>query len=99
MIVTSGGDIGRALAAWEGAADPTAAIHMAALRSNVLTLDDRPCLDNPFLKNHREAADTIGAFLMRPVVDTRLETAFFLVPDPRLQQMLSDAIMPIADIR
>lgn len=93
MIVTADGDLDRALAAWDGAADPAAAIHMAALRSDVLTLNGRPCLDNPFLEDHRTEADKIGAFLMRDDVDRRIEAAFFMVSDPRLQQILSDAMV------
>lgn len=93
MIVTADGDLDRALAAWDGAADPAAAIHMAALRSDVLTLNGRPCLDNPFLEDHRTEADKIGAFLMRNDVDQRIEAAFFMVSDPRLQQILSDAMV------
>jgi hypothetical protein len=93
MIVTAGGDLDRALASWDGAADPEAAIHMAALRSDVLTLNGRPCFDNPFLEDHRDEADRIGAFLMRDDVDRRLEAAFFMVSDPRLQQILSDAMV------
>lgn len=91
MIVTAGGNLDRALAAWDGAADPAAAIHMAALRDDVLTLNGQPCFDNPFLEDHREEANRIGAFLMRPEVDRRIEAAFFTVADPRLQQILSDA--------
>lgn len=93
MIVTAGGDIDRALATWDGAEDPAAAIHMAALRSDVLILNGRPCLHNPFLEDHRAEADKIGAFLMRPSVDARIEAAFFAVSDPRLQQILSDAMV------
>lgn len=92
MIVTAGGNLDRALAAWDGAADPAAAIHMAALRDDVLTLNARPCFNNAFLDKHRGQADRIGAFLMRPEVDTRVEAAFFAVDDPRLQQILSDAL-------
>lgn len=91
-IVTGGGNLDRALATWEAAEDPAAAIHMAALREDVLMLNGRPCFDNPFLEDHREAADKIGAFLMRPDVDTRIEAAFFAVADPRLQHILSDAL-------
>ena len=93
MIGTAGGNLDRALSAWDGAEDPAAAIHMAALRDDVLMLNDRPCFDNPFLEDHREEADRIGAFLMRPDVDLRLEAAFFTVSDPRLQQILSDAMV------
>jgi hypothetical protein len=90
-IVTAEGNLERALSAWEQAENPAAAIHMAALRGDVLTLNGRFCLDNAFLEDHREAADKIGAFLMRPEVDARIEAAFFETPDPRLQRILSDA--------
>src|SRR5262249_38576889 len=36
MVVTAGGQLDRVLAAWDAAEDPPAAIHMAALRSDVV---------------------------------------------------------------
>jgi len=93
MTVTAGGNLERALATWDDMAGPEAAIHMAALRDDVLTLNGRPCFDNPFLEHHREEADKIGAFLMRPEVDQRLEAAFFTVTDERLQKILSNAML------
>jgi hypothetical protein len=92
-IVTASGRLDRALATWEAAPDPAAAIHMAALREDVLVLNGRPCLEQPFLEDHRAEADSIGAFLMRTEVDQRIEAAFFTVADPRLQQILSDGMM------
>lgn len=91
MIVTADGDIGRALAAWDAAADPAAAIHMAALREDVLSTQARTCWHSAYLDEHKGAGDKIGAFLMRPEVDQRIEAAFFAVEDPRLQAILSDA--------
>lgn len=94
LVVTAGGDLPRVLAAWDAAPDPAAAIHMAALRQHVLVTQTRTHIHSPFLENHREAADSIGAFLMRPEVGRRIEAAVFATPDPRLQQILSDALRP-----
>jgi hypothetical protein len=93
MIVTAGGDIERVLAVWDAAGDPQAAIHMAALRADVLSTAARTCLHSTYLDHHQAAADAIGAFLMRPEVDRRLEAAFFTVADERLQKLLSDAML------
>jgi hypothetical protein len=92
LIVTAHGDLTRALTVWEAANDPWAAIHMASLRADVLHETNRTYFHSAYLDEHREAADTIGAFLMRPEVTTRIEAAFFLIEDPRLQQLVSDAI-------
>lgn len=94
MIVTADGDLARALAAWDRAADPPAAIHMAALRHRVLQEGGRTYLHSAYLAgDHDAAADVIGTFLSRPEVDRRLEEVFFTVTDPRLQKIISDAMM------
>ena len=83
------------LAAWDKAADPPAAIHVASLRSNLATRRGRPYLHSAFLtdKNaHIAAADAIGAFLVRPKVTARIEAALPAVDDLRLQKLLSDAV-------
>jgi hypothetical protein len=94
LVVTAHGNLQRALTVWEAADVPCAAIHMAALRGRVLSEADRTYFHSAYLENHREAADTIGAFLMRPEVTQRIETAFFQIEDPRLQQLVSDACGP-----
>lgn len=92
LIVTAGGDIGRALSVWEQASDPNAAIHMAALRNWVLQESGRTYLCSAYLDEHRDAADVIGRFLVQTEVDRRIEAAFFMVDDPRIQKALSDAV-------
>ena len=92
LAVTAGGDVDRLLTQWDTADAPAAAIHMAALRRRVIREVDRTYLHSPYLEDHPEAADKIGAFLMRPEVDARIEAAFFTVEDPRLQKILSDAL-------
>ncbi len=92
LVVRADGDIARVLAAWDTAADPPAAIHMAALRDGVVRQTDRTYFHSAYLPEHREAADAIGAFLVRPEVTARIEAAVFNVDDPRLQQILSDAV-------
>ena len=92
LVVTARGDIDRVLAVWDTAPDPAAAIHMAALREDVLHHAARTHFHSPYLDEFPEAADKIGAFLMRPQTIPRIEATFFMVTDPRLQQLLSDAI-------
>src|SRR5262245_36211670 len=53
---------------------------------------DRRGLHSPYFEDYREATERIGAFLMRPEVEARIEAAFFAVADPRLQQVLSDVL-------
>jgi hypothetical protein len=91
LVVTAHGDLGRVLAVWDDADDPAAAIHMAVLRSDVIYQMSRTFFHSAYLDEYREAADKIGAFLARPEITPRIETAFFRVEDPRLQQLLSDA--------
>ena len=90
LAVTAGADIGRVLGAWDKAADPAAALHMAALRRDIMIESGRTYLHSPYLEDHPSTADEIGAFLMRPEVGARIEASFFAVEDPRLQQILSD---------
>jgi hypothetical protein len=92
LVVRADGDIARVLAAWDAAADPAAAIHMAALRKDVVRETDRTYFYSAYLAEHRDAADTIGASLVRPEATARIEAAVFAVDDPRLQQILSDAL-------
>jgi hypothetical protein len=92
MVVTADGDLGRVLARWDAADDPPAAIHMAALREDILKEGGRTYLHSAYLEDHEDAADAIGAFLVRPEVDSRLEAAFFQIDDPRLQKIVSDAV-------
>lgn len=92
IVVSAGGNIDRVLAKWDAAGDPPAAIHMAALRDDVLQQTGRTYFHSAHLEDHEEAADKIGAFLMRPEVVARIENAFFRVEDPRLQKILSEAI-------
>ncbi len=92
LVVRADGDIERVLAAWDGATDPSAAIHMAALRDRVLEETSRTYFHSPYLEDHRHAADAIGAFLMRPEATARIVAAILQVEDGRLQQILSDAV-------
>jgi hypothetical protein len=94
LAITAGGNLDRVLAAWDGSNTPGAAIHMAALREDVLQEGGRTYLHSAYLEGDFDReADAIGAFLMRPEVDSRIEDAFFAVADPRLQKILSDAMI------
>lgn len=89
MVVTAGGDIDRLLHAWTAVEDPAAAIHVSALREDVLEERDRTYLHSAYLENHEDAARTVGAWLLQPSLTARIEAAFFAVSDPRLQEILS----------
>jgi hypothetical protein len=91
MIVTAGGDITRVLQTWDAAADPDAAIHMAALRSDVRR-DPTRLINAHLSQEYTTAAEAIGAFLSRTEVDERLERVFFGIKDPALQKIVSDAM-------
>jgi hypothetical protein len=92
MVVTAGGDIDWLLHAWAGAEDPAAAIHMAALREDVLEERHRTYLYSAYLEKHEDAARRVGAWLLQPNLTARIEAAFFEVSDPRLQVILSNGM-------
>jgi hypothetical protein len=92
LVACADGDIARVLGAWDAAADPGAALHMAALRGRVHVERGRTYFYSAFLPEREAEADAIGLFLMRPAVTARIEAAVFAVDDPRLQQILSDAV-------
>jgi hypothetical protein len=91
MVVTAGGNIARVLDAWDRAPDPNAAIHMAALRSDVRR-DPTRMINAHLSQEYSDAAEAIGAFLARPEVDRRLERIFFELEHPALQKIVSDAM-------
>jgi hypothetical protein len=92
MVVTAGGDIARVLSAWDSAPDPGAAVHMARLRKRVVYKKNRNRFSSAYLDHHAAAAEEIATFLMRPSVTERIEAAFFMTDDPRLQRLLSEAV-------
>jgi hypothetical protein len=91
LTVLSGGDIVPVLKAWDEAGDPGAAIHFAAARRSVKRIEGDLRLDSAFLERYVADAKLIGEFLSRPQVDQRLEATFFMIDDPRLQKIVSDA--------
>lgn len=91
LVVTAHGDLERVLAVWDAAPDPAAAIHMAALRERIIRESSRTYFHSAYLEDYRDAANRIGAFLAGADKTARIEEAFFLIDDPRLQQLLSDA--------
>jgi hypothetical protein len=91
LVVTAHGDLDRVLAVSDAAPDPHAAIHMAAQRQDVVRQTSRTYFYSAYLEDYRDAADKIGAFLARPEITPRIETSFFKIENPRLQQLLSDA--------
>ncbi len=92
-VVTSGGNIERVLDTWEASEDPAASLWMAWERRSLVFRDGRPRFYDAHLnREHKDAADTIGAFLSRPEVDARIEAAFFTVEHPGLQEILSNGL-------
>jgi hypothetical protein len=89
MIVTSGGDLDRALAVWDAGPEIGAAVHMAQIRTDVYYTGGRDTYRNAHLDDHPDQADKIAAFVNRPGVSERIEAAFFLTDDPDLQTILS----------
>jgi hypothetical protein len=89
LAVSAGGDAGRLLSAWDGAADPDATIHMAALRWQVRTNQLGDFWSCVYLENHLQAARDIGVFLTRPEATVRIEAALLTVQDERLKEILS----------
>jgi hypothetical protein len=51
-----------------------------------------PYFHSAYLEDRKEEAHRIGAFLTRPEVVPRMEAAFFKIEEPRLRQLVSDAI-------
>ena len=92
LVVTAGGDIDRLLHTWAGAEDPAAAIHIAALREDVLEERDKAYLYSAYLERHEDAAKRVGAWLLQPNLTARIEAAFFGASDPRLQAILSNGM-------
>ena len=92
LVVTAGGDVDRFLHNWAGAEDPGAAIHVAALREDVLEERHKAYLYSAYLESHEDAAERIGAWLLQPNLTARIEAAFFAVSDPRLQVILSNGM-------
>ena len=95
MIATAGGDVERVLQIWETAPDPGAALHMAALRSDLTGGPEWRLIDAHLSPDFRAAALAIGTFLAREAVDARLETVFFSLEDERHQKIVSDATWTI----
>ena len=89
LIVTAGGDLDRALAAWDAGPEIGTAAHMAQLRTDVYYTGGRDTYRNAHLDDDPQAADKIAAFVTRPEVAERIENAFFLTEDLDLQTILS----------
>jgi hypothetical protein len=64
---------------------------MAALRQQIVRQASGTFFHSAYLDGYGAAADMIGGFLSRPETSPRIDAAFFMVTDPRLQQLLSNA--------
>lgn len=93
LALTAGADVDRLIRAIDGAPDPGAAVHLAALRGRVLRTPEGYVLDSAYLRDapHAAAAARFGAWLVNPALRARIEAAFFMVDDSGLQEILSRA--------
>ena len=93
MALTAGADGERLIHALESTPDPGAAVHFASLRSRVLQVGSTPIFKSAYLEDeqYEETAKRLGAWLVGPAIRERIEAAFFVVADPRLQELLSKA--------
>lgn len=93
MSLTAGADVERLIRAMDSASDPGAAVHIAALRGRIHQTLDGHVLKSAYLEDapYEAAAKRLGAWLSSSRVSARLEAAFFMVDDFRLQEILSTA--------
>lgn len=92
LIISAGGSLDRALAVWSSRDDLEAAIHMAALRLKLTNENGATRLKTTFRDTNEAAMKQVGEFLTDPMVEARLERAFFQIQEPLLQQIISDAL-------
>lgn len=91
MALTAGGEAERLMKAMEKAPDPGAAVHMASLRRHLLQTEDGHVLQSSYLEGQRyeRAVKLLGRWLAGADVSARIQAAFFMVDDSRLQEILS----------
>lgn len=89
MVVLAGGDLERALAEFEKAPDPQAAVHMASMRGDVRFRKLAPYFDNAHYEQFPEAAERVGAWLMRDAVAERIVAAADKLENPDYDDVLS----------
>ena len=89
MVVRAGGDLERALEAFDKGKDPQAAVHMASLRGELRYRRGCPRYDNEHLADCPDAADKIGAWLMRDSVSARILHAVEALQDPNYDDVLA----------
>lgn len=93
MIVRAGGDLDAAFETLDGASDPAAATHMAAMRGDLTVRDGLTVLDQAFLSDHPDAAQAIGAFLIRDSVTERIGEAITLLDNPDYDDVLDQGLL------
>ncbi len=94
MIVLAGGNLDAALEAFDTSSDPAAALHMAAMRSDLTVKDGEPWFHQEHLGDHPQAARAIGQFLARSSVIDRIGGAIDLLNDPRYDEVLDVGLLP-----
>lgn len=94
MAVTAGADVERLIRALESAPDPGAAVHFASLRGRLRQVGGGVHLfESVYFEDeqYKDVVERLGAWLVGAPIRARIEAAFFMVDDPRLQGFLSQA--------
>lgn len=89
MIERAGGDIARALTVLDQAADPAAAMHIAAMAQSVTHDAGGYFFKTALIEADNPLARALGAWIIRPEVLVRLQAAFFAATDADMQAILS----------
>ena len=97
MIVFAGGDLERALRAFDQAADPGAAVHMAAMRAHVSWKGFEAHYIKADYDESPEAARVIGEWLMRDQVSERIIDAQAMLDNPNYDRIIETGISAALD--
>lgn len=93
MTVRAGGDLDAALEVFDKAADPAAALHMAAMRSDLGVRDGKAWYHQEHLNDYPNASPAIGQFLTRGSVTQRIGNAIDLLADPDYDNVLDGGLL------
>jgi hypothetical protein len=89
-IIVAGGDLPRALAAWDAVPGDAPVVHYADCARGLRDDDEGLALDSVWLTEHHAECLAVGAWLRRDAVIERIRAAFFAATDPRVEQILSE---------
>lgn len=88
MIILAGGDLDQCLKTIENAKDPETAIHMANLRSSLITKNSDSLYYSVYLDIDKKAAKKIASWLIQPKFTQRILNATDLLNDPKYDDIL-----------